>query len=1120
MANNNNWISLSGDVWEHEWNWSLGTVPTYDDDVIFSSGLSNYNCTATTDIVCNSIVVSGTYGGNISWAGKSLSTSGDFIDDGTGTRNLGSGIIMNGNSATLHLGSTLGTVTATSCVLYMNGTTGMTFDIDKATTFNRLVLGNSVVLSSTGSAASTFISASVPLTMGTNCTFSNTPAIFFRRTTSGDIHQTGAGSIISGVNIQFPIGAAGIACTFPTLTVTGATSQIYLNDAGNYTPGSSITLTGDLIMPTNVTSVLNCLSASTSILTIDFDIYNVTCGTLKLRGYVSATGADQRLYLGSGTHNITSLSSTSTTSTKETLFLESSVINCSGSITFWSGLNVDPGTSKVNITNSSSITSNGKAFYDLYETMASSRTVMLFIDDPIISGNFVVTEGSSTWTGRTLTCYQDVTIDGTGTHNFGTGITMNGNSATLHIGSTVGTVTGSSCVLTMNTVTAGVIDIDKLIICKELILGNSSKVTTTSSALCTFSTTGVPLTIGTNCIFAMGNLIFIRTTSGPLHSIGAGTTMTLPGAVFFKTGADGIACTFPAFTYTGIGTLSIWDNAAFATGTSITLTGDLNCGTATLYLTSSNTSIYTFNAAGYNITCGVFGLRGFVTAAGANIRLYMGSGTHTITSFGGISMTSTKETLYLETCTINCGGSITFWSGLTVDPGTSLVTVTNTSTVTSNGKAFYDLYINTPSSGNIVTFADSPLISGNFNVIEGSTNFSNLIWSGYGDILFDGSGSHTIGSGLTLNGPNKTFRLNNTLTNVISAGCYVQALDDTTFNLNTRTINRLSLFTGKTYTWTAGPEILAINNYTDEDWDGATFISSSPGTQWGLNMVPSITVLNMNITDSDNSTGYEINALDISNINGGNNLGWDFYVIPPISATGNDKTLLVLTNQRVTPYKKNSQDILKIKAQLFENQKKKMVYAQNIPLSLYLNYPSGEFIEYETGVTNRYGAQQLTHSCSGILVNNCLGYAKTTINDTIITSNIIRFNFKESIIGSSIDFIIQLIDVPSYQWPPNTSFQGYPILLKDQSTGATSWKWEVWGATAGGDFLPGEFEYLMTLTSQDVECDFSFSYLPEYELDGKWKLYVNGRWYKFKLTINNDEELSMWSDPINSWYPY
>jgi hypothetical protein len=443
---NNNWVLGYAANWSTASGWSLGHSPTTDEVAIFSATYGNGNCTIDQNVVCSGITISGSYTGNQTAAGYGYYLDSNYIDDGTGTRNLGSGMIFLGVNSTGHFGSTLGTVTATSCNLKFNDV-GNTFDCDKAITFKTLNICSNSTFTSTSAATVTFTSNTTPFTVGTNSTVTfGFAAIFFKMTANGAMHNVGSGTIFSGNNVQFLAAADGLSLTFPALNFS--TGNIYISDIASYnTLGNTITFTGDLNTGTSAT--VQVLTANTSKLTIDFNDYNIVCGTLRLRGYATAASSDQRIYMGNGTHYITTLTSVSTSSTTEKIFYEGSTVNYSGDITYWGGLQIDPGTSIVNIKDTSTITSADKPFYDLNVDTAASGTTVTFADSPRFSGDFTVTQGSTNFSNLSYSGYGDYVIEGNGQHTIGSGLTLV-NPSTFTLANTLGNINSAGCYLKFN----------------------------------------------------------------------------------------------------------------------------------------------------------------------------------------------------------------------------------------------------------------------------------------------------------------------------------------------------------------------------------------------------------------------------------------------------------------------------------------------------------------------------------------------------------------------------------------------------------------------------------------------------------------------------------------------
>jgi hypothetical protein len=478
------------------------------------------------------------------------------------------------------------------------------------------------------------------------------------------------------------------------------------------------------------------------------------------------------------------------------------------------------------------------------------------------------------------------TDDGAGgTRDLGSGMIMSGPSSTIHLGSTLGTITATSCDIRMNTLTAGVIDDDKGTTFKSLTLGASAIVTNNGASTSNYSSTTTPLTFTNGGTLTISRLMqFVLTGSSSFVSITGTPTIDGAAQLRFYINANGMTGTIPALTRTGNGAIQI--SASLSISGAIQLTGNLSLANNLFITPDNNNTNLTFNDGGNSIKVLTVSMGSQGATQTTNLNF---SGSHILsfaagTSFNNASYNAGTTTMNLNNSMWALSGSLLFPSTHTVNPGTSLFTAGNAGTYTVNGKSFYDFNVNTAASGTLVTFADTPKFNGDFTVTQGSTTFGALTWSGLGDVLFDGTGNHTIGSGITLVNPG-TFRLNSTLNSCISAGCYVKCNDTATLTLDGRTLNRLGLTTGKTYTWTTGTSVPTINTYTAGDWDGTTLVSSTPTSQWKLKMVPAITIVGINVTDSDNSTGTEINA-DATSVNGGNNLNWVFASAPGPTASG------------------------------------------------------------------------------------------------------------------------------------------------------------------------------------------------------------------------------------------
>ena len=108
-------------------------------------------------------------------------------------------------------------------------------------------------------------------------------------------------------------------------------------------------------------------------------------------------------------------------------------------------------------------------------------------------------------------------------------------------------------------------------------------------------------------------------------------------------------------------------------------------------------------------------------------------------------------------------------------------------------------------------------------------------------------------------------------------------------------------------------------------------------------------------------------------------------------AAGKKKLYMVATNQRVSTYKMGTLDKIQIKFQMYSNNRAKLSYLRDVPISLRLNYNGWQ--TYETGVTDKFGNFTFFHVCNDVTVDNCLGYVVAVIDNEVYRSNVVRLNF-------------------------------------------------------------------------------------------------------------------------------
>lgn len=116
-------------------------------------------------------------------------------------------------------------------------------------------------------------------------------------------------------------------------------------------------------------------------------------------------------------------------------------------------------------------------------------------------------------------------------------------------------------------------------------------------------------------------------------------------------------------------------------------------------------------------------------------------------------------------------------------------------------------------------------------------------------------------------------------------------------------------------------------------------------------------------------------------------------IVPVISVMPLKSIYPVLTNNRITPYRTESEDKIQSKIEVY--YKNRLINIKDINIEWWLNYSGGTWGLAETAVTNRYGIQNLYHPCTNVngAVDCCLGYAKVTVDGLEYYSNIVRYNF-------------------------------------------------------------------------------------------------------------------------------
>lgn len=466
------------------------------DAVVTLNATSVINWTFTAGMSVESVTITGAYSGAVSLSGQTLTVSLGISFDGTGTYNLGNGITANGNSSTVHFGAGMGVVTATSCVITMNGTTAMVLDDDKAITFLSLTLGASAIVINSGAAMTTYSRTGTPLTIGNNATLTvNRTVLFICKGTGNSFHSIGTGVTINGnANITWTPGVNGDTLNFPAYTYSGTG----INDITSYFGNTNdiIQLSGNL--NTGIRQ-FRVFTNGTAVFTFTTQNYSITCGTYTSGG--SAGTPVLNLNYGSSVVSIVIFDGATWNLGTINQNLQTSTWSCSGNWAFGSNHTITgtAATTSVTITNTSSVTSNGKQFPGSFIVNAAAKTITM-VDAISIVSAFTLTAGTLTTATFAVTVVGNVQINGTST------LTASGSTCTF--GGDYTTVAGST--ITINAAT------------NYTFTKNGAIVTTNGKALpqCTFNAN---FTINDSCTITR----LIRGVDGFTGTFEAGQTFTI-----------------------------------------------------------------------------------------------------------------------------------------------------------------------------------------------------------------------------------------------------------------------------------------------------------------------------------------------------------------------------------------------------------------------------------------------------------------------------------------------------------------------------------------------------------------------------------------------------------------
>ena len=308
--------------------------------------------------------------------------------------------------------------------------------------------------------------------------------------------------------------------------------------------------------------------------------------------------------------------------------------------------------------------------------------------------------GAISFSGQTFTCSGNYLDSGNGgTRNLGNGITMNGASGALVIGSTVGTVTAGSCVMTFNG-TSQTLTILKSSNCNRIVVGSNGSVSTNTQNYPMFNSSTYVFDLGANASLTIASGYFIAnlTATASFINYGSGATVSNNGDLFFCTN-PGVIGTLPGWVQSGNGVVSFGNNS---TGGTINLTGNVNVNSGVFDVGSGNAGTFVYNFNSNTISCGVFDYYSYT-----NETSNFGGSVFNVTSFNNIGGTSVTQHLNFQNSQWNCSGNWGFPTGIQVTHQTDSVAITPTAsaTITSAGKSFYN-FTNAGAIGIITQQAD------------------------------------------------------------------------------------------------------------------------------------------------------------------------------------------------------------------------------------------------------------------------------------------------------------------------------------------------------------------------------------------------------------------------------
>lgn len=760
------WKAITDSSWSGISNWDTSAVPTINDYVLFDN-TSVKNCTVDIDVTCASITIASGYTGNITATGRAFSLYG-FSDDGSGgSRDYGNRMTINCINAisynTFHVGSSLGSITASSCNLvfaYYSGRLGQyytTLDDDYGCTFRSFTVSTNTNIS--GAVPSHFRGDGTLFTYsyigGSYANFIINTDIYLEPTSSGiPIASFSTNNTTSGSG-KFRVVAqtSGTVISIPTLA------------GGNYGYSGGF----------HFTCAENVDATFLHTGTMSFSPYllNYYGGGPELCVYTSANNSSIRYDTSSntismnrmaiGSSNVTSDFSASLRNSNISLFYyDGTTYDVGGTIDFntstimnypnayypnfwWShsvNKTLNYGTFTFDSYRSTGLNncaifviSNKQSFY----TFSSSGSFVTFYDDVTCLGSF----GVQSFDIRNITLSAVGSASFYGTSYLGDStISMDGTGKTLTIGTS--TVPIGQGLLKINGPNNTINDSKGLTFNSLYIKSDATAIFSSSHNSLTIFSGSNPIQLDSRaCLNNTSPLIFVLTTSSGDFIFPSTFTITGNSNIswVFDTTSQISKNISQNYRYIGIGTTSFLTYSDDATWN---LSNDYTSSSGGLVFAADRTGYLTVNTNNYKIKANSFSV-GCSNSSGRFVMNY-GSSNVDVSAYNGSTYNSGSILQNLSSSIWSVGTYFAHGSNHIIDPGTSYIALSSGSTFITASKYFYDVSLTS-----VTMTGDLTCHNLNWN---GNASWANYRIISSGNVLFNSSALYYFGNGITLTGSN------------------------------------------------------------------------------------------------------------------------------------------------------------------------------------------------------------------------------------------------------------------------------------------------------------------------------------------------------------------------------